>query len=319
MSFGTKAVTTQPDGTQQAEFRYDFFLDQKAYEVTEDENGDIWVEGYASDWGVDRQEEAFEPGAFERGLKSFLSVNPIMLYHHQYDKALGVFTDAKVDEHGLWVRGRVDRPAAGSWAEDIFNKIKRGTIKAFSVGGIFKRRMTKSGPRIYDVDLGEISVTPFPVNPRTTFAVVAGKAFESAPVLEGKSEDDEAPAVEVVDDSVVEPEVEEIPETETPVPEETPDEPEVDEPEVDEPAVSAVEPGSITAEHIANGSINTEHLSDELRSRFSELKETVGMSPEEVAARVDALVGKLGQVIEHVGLKEVHDNTEGGADGVHVY
>jgi hypothetical protein len=42
------------------------------------------------------------------------------------------------------------------------------------------------------------------------------------------------------------------------------------------------------------------------------------MSPEEVAARVDALVGKLGQVIEHVGLKEVQDNTE-GADGVHVY
>lgn len=167
------------DGTQQAKFQYDFALDGKALSADVDENGDLWIEGYASDFGVDRQEEAFEPGAFERGLKSFLERNPIMLYHHQYDKALGQFVDARVDGNGLWVKGRVDAPAVGSWAEDVFNKIRKGTIKAFSVGGIFRRRQTPQGPRIYDVDLGEISVTPFPVNPRTTFALAARKAFET--------------------------------------------------------------------------------------------------------------------------------------------
>lgn len=173
-----KAVEVLPDGTQQAPFSYDFALDAKALDHTIDENGDLWIEGYASDFGLDRQEEAFEPGAFQRGLKTFLDRNPIMLYHHQYDKALGQFVDARVDQNGLWVKGRVDAPAPGSWAEDVFNKIRKGTIKAFSVGGLFRRRMTADGPRIYDVDLGEISVTPFPVNPRTTFSVIAKKAFE---------------------------------------------------------------------------------------------------------------------------------------------
>lgn len=184
-------VTVHPDGTQVADFQYDFLLDQKAVEVTEDEHGDLYIEGYASDFGVDRQDEAFEPGAFERGLKSFMATNPIMLYHHKADHALGQFIDAEVRSEGLWVKGRVDKPAAGSWAEDIFNKIKRGTIRAFSVGGIFRRK----GNKIYDCDLAEISVTPFPVNPRTTFAVVAGKAFADAPeVTEEETPDFKAEA-----------------------------------------------------------------------------------------------------------------------------
>lgn len=193
-----KAIEVLPDGTQQAPFSYDFALDAKALDHTVDDNGDLWIEGYASDFGIDRQEEAFETGSFERGLKSYLERNPIMLYHHQYDKALGQFTDARVDQKGLWVKGRVDAPAAGSWAEDVFNKIRKGTIRSFSVGGLFKRRMTSAGPRIYDVDLGEISVTPFPVNPRTTFSVIAKKAFEGVEGIQPPPVDkvDEAPKEE---------------------------------------------------------------------------------------------------------------------------
>lgn len=181
------SVKTNPDGTQIAEFHYDFILDQKAVEVTEDEHGDLYIEGYASDFGVDRQDEAFEPGAFERGLKSFMATNPIMLYHHKADHALGQFVAAELRPEGLWVRGRVDAPAKGSWAEDIFNKVKRGTIRAFSVGGIFKRK----GNKIYECDLAEISLTPFPVNPRTTFSVVAGKAFTTVEESEAQAASDE--------------------------------------------------------------------------------------------------------------------------------
>lgn len=194
-------VITNPDGTVQvAEFRYDFFLDSKAQQVTEDENGDLIIEGYASDYGLDRQEEAFEPGAFEEGLKSFMETNPIMLYHHKFDHALGRFVDARIDQKGLWVKGVVDKPEPGTWAADVFNKIKKGTIKAFSVGGIFKRRMTAKGPRIFKCDLGEISVTPLPVNPRTTFAVVGAKAFEGVeiPQLEGEAEERTQKAMEAV-------------------------------------------------------------------------------------------------------------------------
>lgn len=175
-------VITQPDGTQIAEFRYDFFLDSKAQTVTETEDGDLIIEGYASDYGVDRQEEAFEPGAFEEGLKAFMATNPIMLFHHKFDQALGRFVDARIDGKGLWVKGVVDKPEPGTWAADVFSKIKKGTIKAFSVGGIFKRRMTPQGPRIFKADLAEISVTPLAINPRTTFAVVGAKAFEGVEI-----------------------------------------------------------------------------------------------------------------------------------------
>lgn len=301
-------VITHEDGTQAAEFSYDFAMDEKAVKRFEDENGDLIIEGYASDFGLDRQDEAFEPGAFQRGLKTFLATNPIMLYHHKYDKALGQFTDALVDEHGLWVRGRVDKPAAGSWAEDVYNKIKRGTIKSFSVGGLFKRRMTPNGPRIYDVDLGEISVTPFPVNPRTNFAVIAGKAFEEAPELEVVAEEEEV--------AETGPTTGEPPETgveSTPAPSKSEDDEEGEQEEAVEEELEAAEEeetpealadGSVTAEKIAPGSINTDHLSDELRSRFSELQAKPDeITAEEVAQRVSELADRLGQVIEHAGVR----------------
>lgn len=160
---------------QQADFQFDFALERKA--AIHEEDGDIIIEGYAADWLTDRQEEAFAPGAFEMGLKSFIDSNPILIYHHQYDKALGQIVEAENRPEGLWVKARVDKPSPGSWAEDVVNKISKGTIRGFSVGGVFHRRQGAGGrPEIYKADIAEISVTPFPINPRTLFAV-AGKAF----------------------------------------------------------------------------------------------------------------------------------------------
>lgn len=169
------------DQLQSAKFEFDFLPEGKAAsgpEIIEHENGDIEISGYAADFAVDRQNESFVEGAFERGLETYLKTNPILCYHHNFDKALGQVVAAELDGKGLKIRARLDKPATGSWAEDIYNKVKKGTIRAFSVGGIFRRKLTEKGWRIHDVDLAEISVTPVPVNPRTTFAVVAGKAFQ---------------------------------------------------------------------------------------------------------------------------------------------
>lgn len=154
-----------------------FILDTKA--VLKEDNGDeLVIEGYASDFENDRQDEAFLPGAFDSAIKSFME-NPALLYHHDYSKALGRVTELRKDEKGLFMRAVIDKPSAGSWAEDIFNKVRSGTIKGLSVGGRFFRKTTVGGEqRIHKADLMEISVTPMPVNPRTLFAV-AGKAFDS--------------------------------------------------------------------------------------------------------------------------------------------
>lgn len=183
------ALKILDDGTEVAEFSYDFALDAKAMDdqiVTTNDDGSLYIEGYASDFDVDRQDEAFEPGAFERGLDKYLTTNPILLYHHQSGTALGQVEEAKIDSKGMFIKARVDAPEPGTLIADYYRKIKNGTIRAFSVGGKFMRRMTPNGPRIFDVDLGEISVTPYPVNPRTLFAV-AGKAFDG---IEVQSTDD---------------------------------------------------------------------------------------------------------------------------------
>jgi HK97 family phage prohead protease len=153
---------------ESASFTWEVSADTKAVEDFDH----FYIEGYASDFGIDRDEEAFEPGAFSKAIDKFLGSNPVLLFHHQYDKALGQVEDLRYDEKGLFMRARIDEPASGSWSEDVVAKVKKGTIKGLSVGGRFKRR----GDKIYEADLNEISVTPLPVNPNTLFAV-AEKAF----------------------------------------------------------------------------------------------------------------------------------------------
>jgi HK97 family phage prohead protease len=165
-----------------APFQLDVLLDAKA-DVAEADSGDgLWIEGWASDFEVDRQDEAFEPNAFTKAIAQYLK-NPVLLYHHMSDKAVGQVKDLKlVDGQGMYVKAWLDKPADGTEDANIYNKVKSKTIRAFSVGGIFRRKMTPHGPRIHEVDLREISITPLPVNPRSLFEV-AGKAFGSEPDL----------------------------------------------------------------------------------------------------------------------------------------
>lgn len=166
---------TLKDGTRVdvADFEFGFTLDRKA-DVSETDDT-IIIEGYASDFEVDRQDEAFEPGAFQKALDDYMQ-NPVLLYHHKKDTALGAINEARLDKKGLWVRAQVPKPDEGTTLSNYYNQIKAGVLRGFSVGGRFMRRMTPDGPKIFKADLREISVTPLPVNPRTLFAV-AGKAF----------------------------------------------------------------------------------------------------------------------------------------------
>lgn len=158
-----------------APFELGFTLDGKAV-AEEASDGKLRIEGYAATLGMDRKDEAFLPGVFEKGLDKYFKDNPVLLYHHHYDQALGTVEDVKLDQKGLFVKAALDQPAPGSWAEDVYNKVKSGTIKGFSIGGIFKRKMTPQGPRVHEADFAEISVTPLPLEAGSLFQL-AGKAF----------------------------------------------------------------------------------------------------------------------------------------------
>lgn len=177
-----------PDKPDIVAFRYDFLLEGKSLEdgsgttptVFEEENGDLIIEGWAASFdGLDRQGENFVPQAFERGVKSFLSGQSALCFHHKHDMGIGTVLDMQLKPEGLWTRARVDYQPEQSPLRHIYNAVKKGSYKGLSLGGFFKRAYVNGRRMIADADFTELSVTPVAVHPKTKFAVVAGKALSN--------------------------------------------------------------------------------------------------------------------------------------------
>lgn len=49
------------------------------------ETGDLILNGYASTWSMDRDEEMVAPDAFSKSLAPYLQKNPIILWQHNMD------------------------------------------------------------------------------------------------------------------------------------------------------------------------------------------------------------------------------------------
>lgn len=183
MKFDSQYDVEQIDD-QTVAFHYGFELEGKAAEqqtVTELENGDLLIEGYAAVFaGLDRENENFTTAAFDRGIEDFKArgTKPLC-YHHKKDIVLGEVLDLEKEESkGVKMRARVDKQEPSSPWYNYYNGIKKGSIRGLSVGGFFKRVATPEGLRIGDTDITEISVTPVPCHPHTEFSVVAGKALD---------------------------------------------------------------------------------------------------------------------------------------------
>jgi HK97 family phage prohead protease len=170
--FQVKPVADDPD---KIEFEHTFQLEGKADSsvVTELDDGDLLIEGYASVFaGLDRQNENFVEGAFQRGIKSFLDrkTKPLC-YHHKRDQVLGEIVDLEeVEGKGLWMKARVDKQVESSPLYHLYNGIKKGSISGLSVGGHFARQRVNGRPMIANCDIIEISATAAPVHPDTSWA-----------------------------------------------------------------------------------------------------------------------------------------------------
>lgn len=149
-------------------------------------DGDLLIAGWGANFDIDREDEAFIDGAFDRGLKAFLDGEATLCYHHKHDHVLGKVLDAvRVPGKGVRIVARVDNQPESSPLRHLYEQVKKGTLNGLSVGGFFKRVMTAAGPRIADVDLTEWSITGVPVGRRTNFGVVAQKALEDVVVPDG--------------------------------------------------------------------------------------------------------------------------------------
>lgn len=158
-----------------ARLDYEFGLDNER--LREAADGTLTISGIASNWAEDREGDVMDPRAFDRSLRRYLTVNPILLYMHRLNFPMGQVTRAEVRPDGLFVEAQIPRPPRNTEAYRIYQLVKRGIVRAFSVGGKAKRTVVNGVKRITEWDLREISIAPLGVNGSTTFSVQAGKCF----------------------------------------------------------------------------------------------------------------------------------------------
>ena len=154
---------------------------QKVFNILSDlsyvkmqDNGSLEIEGMASTNDVDRIGDVISPDAWQGGLKDFLK-NPIILFNHDYGRPIGKATKVEITENGLKIRANISK-AAG----DVYEYIKEGILKTFSVGFIIedaKYMEETGGLKILKATLIENSVVTVPMNQDAVFSIA--KSFDS--------------------------------------------------------------------------------------------------------------------------------------------
>ena len=151
----------------------------KAYDVEDEDKNYGTFEGYGSVFGnKDLGNDVIESGAFTKSLKRRKPQNVKLLYQHKSDMPIGVFDEIREDDHGLVVKGRLAlKTQAGAEAYEL---LKMGALDGLSIGFRVNPKEVSYDKRgnkriIKEVDLMEVSLVTFPMNPQATVRSVKGE------------------------------------------------------------------------------------------------------------------------------------------------
>nr|WP_272930315.1 HK97 family phage prohead protease [Klebsiella pneumoniae] len=126
-------------------------------------------EGYGSVFGVkDSYSDIVVPGAFQASLNEWREKGglPAMLWQHQISEPVGVYTEMREDDTGLYVKGRLlieDDPLS----KRAHAHLKAGSLSGLSIGYILKDweyDRSKGAFLLKEIDLWEVSLVTFPSN-----------------------------------------------------------------------------------------------------------------------------------------------------------
>jgi len=160
-------------------FNFDFEVKSVSNEVVYKGLPGIFVEGYMAIWSPrDRSNDnwSLDLGRGSTSLKAiekYFRQSGVLLYEHGKDpyvgrQALGQTVDYKVDDYGIWVKDFIPRPAEKAGViVDVYNKIKAGILKPFSIGGRWAKDRKSTIVEIDDI--AEHSVVSVPMMPDATF------------------------------------------------------------------------------------------------------------------------------------------------------
>ncbi len=126
-----------------------------------DDNDYYYFEGYASTFGnVDNGGDVVVKGAFNDSLETRM---PKMVYQHNLQNPIGVWTSANEDSSGLYVKGKL--PKQNSTASDVGALIKCGAIDSLSIGFTVDDYTLSNGQRfLKKLSLWEVSPVTIPMN-----------------------------------------------------------------------------------------------------------------------------------------------------------
>lgn len=150
------------------------------FEYVTKADGSGTFEGYASTFGnEDTYGDTIVPGAFVESLKKMKArgQNVKMLWQHNRNEPIGIYTKAAEDSKGLHVTGEFTKGVRR--ADETHALMKHGAIDSMSIGGYVTKELydNKTGKsELHEIDLQEISPVTFPANVEARISTV--KAME---------------------------------------------------------------------------------------------------------------------------------------------
>ena len=144
----------------------------------EGEEEGIFV-GYGSIFGnKDLGNDVVEKGAFLKSLNDRGSRGVKLLWQHKTDQPIGIFEEIREDNKGLRVQGKLALGTQGG--KEAYELLKLGALDGMSIGyraDPAKQKYDEKNKRRYlkELDLMEISLVTFPMNPRAKIQAVKGE------------------------------------------------------------------------------------------------------------------------------------------------
>jgi len=141
--------------------------------------GDGRFAGYASVFHrEDMAGDIVLPGAFADSLKRRGAAGIKLLFQHDANQPIGVWTTLREDARGLYVEGRLMTEVAK--AREVQALMRAGALDGLSIGfRTVKGRRDRAGGvrRLEEIDLWEISVVTFPLLPEARVATMKFQCF----------------------------------------------------------------------------------------------------------------------------------------------
>ena len=141
-----------------------------------DADDDGTFEGYASVFNnKDLGNDVIKQGAFSESIKGKKPRQIKLLYQHKTDEPIGVIDSLVEDNRGLKIKGRL---AMGTQkGKEVFELMKMGALDSMSIGYRLSPEDYKYSDKlkkrtITNLDLMEISMVTFPMNPKAKITKV---------------------------------------------------------------------------------------------------------------------------------------------------